>query len=145
MPDDTVADDEYVLRRVPATFCDESLTVPVQRLAFRPAAGDTDGLSVYRERVIAPQQLLAVIPDEKKRAKYFVVRLAVRDIRGMGLTIVPTPDPGHHRPGHASIREMNITDYHQNDGGNYKLCGDWQQELAKLASRDIIHRPPQKA
>lgn len=138
---DEIADEERVLRRVPAVYCDEKLPQPIQRLAFRPGPADTDGISVFRASLISPDEMLSVIADEKKRRRFYVVRLQVRDIRQLGLSVVPTPDVVHHLPGHASIPEMNIRDYHSNEGGNYAQCGDWQQQLARLAARDIVLRP----
>jgi hypothetical protein len=52
---------ETLLRRIPVTpgFFDPAKAPPVQAGAFRPNEGDTDGISIYRERMISPSELVA--------------------------------------------------------------------------------------
>ena len=59
-----VADDEFVLRRVAAAYYDPTLPVPVQRDAFLPWPRDITGLSVFRERYIRPEEIVADLPPD---------------------------------------------------------------------------------
>jgi hypothetical protein len=132
-----VGGDEFVLRRIPASFFTPGLPVPVQLLAFRPTERDTDGLSVFRERFTQhPADILCVV-EESKRGLYYVARLAVRDLSLLSLTVVPMPVPG--LPGHAVIPELSWPNY-QNKQNKVRLK-DVQLQLAILAGRGIVHGP----
>ncbi len=132
---DPVADDEFLLRRVHRAFFNPALGMPVQPEAFRPTDGDTDGLSVHRERFVTAADSLAAVAEDK-RAMYCVVRLSVGALRAMGLTIDPSPDSVRGIPGHALIRELNCLACRTAVGK--PRCKAWQRELAKLAGTDIV-------
>src|SRR5688572_16621900 len=87
-----VADDEFVYRRVPHSFYRQGLQPPVQAFAFRPNANDVTGLSVFRAGFLRPEDTLANV-DPARRNDYYVVRLAVADLRALGVTVVADPDP----------------------------------------------------
>ena len=130
-----VDDSEFVYRRIHPNFYDPGLPVAVAPEAFRPSQNDTTGLSVLRARFAQPQDTLAG-GDPAKVSGYYVARLSVRDLRTLGLTVVPEPATGGP-PGHAVIPEFGWTAYQANKR-RLKLI---QLELAKLASADIVHRP----
>src|SRR5262249_24403525 len=133
---DPVDDGEFVYRRIHRTFLNPTAQIPIQFPAFRPTPNDTTGLSLFRARfLVQPQDTLAhVAPDKAK--DYYVIWLAVRDLRNLGLTIVPEPDPGGP-PAHAVIPELSWPAYQ----AEKQRCKPILVELAKLASADIVHRP----
>jgi hypothetical protein len=85
--------EEHVYRRI---HRDHYQPPAVLVLAFRPNQNDATGISVFRERFVKPADILAPV-DEAKRGNYYVARLAVRDLRRLGLTVVPEPDPNGPR------------------------------------------------
>jgi hypothetical protein len=133
---DPLEDGELLYRRIHRTFLDPSVPIPIQLPAFRPTANDTTGLSLFRARFLAqPQDALAnLAPDKAKN--YYVTRLVVRDVRSLGLTIVPEPIPGEP-PGHAVIPELSWVSYQAQKQQWKPLLA----ELAKLASAAIVHQP----
>jgi len=130
-----VEDSEFVYRRIHRSFYDPSLSVPIQLAAFRPNERDTTGLSVFRARFVQPGETLSSIA-EAKRNDYLVVRIAVRDLIRLGLSVVPEPAPDGPA-GHAIIPELRW-DAYQTDKQRLK---EILLELATLASREIVHRP----
>jgi hypothetical protein len=131
-----VGDHEFILRRVPASYYDGALPVPIQRAAFRPNRNDDTGISVYRERfVLQPADVvLAVAPE--KRGKYYVCRLIVRDVTKLELTVQPEPATDGIR-GHCVIPELSWSNYDT----DHDRMAEIGHELAILASRDIVLRP----
>jgi hypothetical protein len=132
---DPVDDSEFVYRRIHPNYVDPALPIQVQRDAFRPTQNDTTGLSVFRAALAKPSEALANL-DLAKAKDYHVVRLAVRDLQKLGLTVVPEPLLGGPL-GHAVIPELSWAAYQAQ-----KL--HWKAvlvELAKLASADIVLRP----
>ena len=107
----------------------------MQSLAFRPNQNDTTGLSVFRASFLRPEDTLANV-EPAKRNDYYVVRLAVADLRALGLTVVAEPDP-QGPPGHGVIPELSCVAY-QADKARWKPV---LFELAKLASAAIVHQP----
>jgi hypothetical protein len=132
---DPVGADEFVYRRIHRTFFDSSVQVPIQFPAFRPNQNDTTGISLFRAGFLQPADTLADI-DPSKAGDYYVVRLAVSDLRRLGLTVVPEPLSGGP-PGHAVIQELTWATYQ----GRKQYCKPILVELAKLASADIVHQP----
>jgi hypothetical protein len=131
-------DDEFVLRRVPKSFVEPPLSnPPVSRDTFRPTEQDVEGLSVYRAEYHPDLvTILADIPDEAKRATYTIVRIAVADIRGLGLSVIPKDAD---LPGHAEIPELNRAAR----VSNRRWANEKQYELALRSV--IVHSPPQPA
>jgi hypothetical protein len=132
---DPVDDGEFVYRRIHPIYFDPSLPIPVQREAFRPNQNDTTGLSVFRATFAQPGDAMANL-DPDKAKDYYVVRLAVRDLRKLGLTVSPEPVPGGP-PGHAVVPELSWTAYQAQKQQSKTIL----VELAKLASTDIIRTP----
>jgi hypothetical protein len=130
-----VADDEFVYRRIPQNFYLPGFRPAVQTFAFRPNQNDTTGLSVFRAGFLRPEDTLANV-DPAKRNSYFVARLAVADLRALGLTVVADPDP-NGPAGHAMIPELSWPAYQ----ADKPRCKPILFELAKLASAAIVHQP----
>ena len=126
---------EFIYRRIAPLYYDAGLTISVQREAFRPTANDSTGLSVLRALFARPEDTLGNL-DPQKAKEYYVARLAVRELRNLGLTVVPDPMPTGP-PGHAVIPEMTHASYRGRKQHWQSIC----VELAKLASTDIVHRP----
>jgi hypothetical protein len=130
-----VDDSEFVYRRIHPNFFDVALATSVQRDAFRPTQNDTTGLSVLRTNFAGPEDAFANL-DPGKAKDYYVARLAVRDLRRLGLTVVPEPVPGGPL-GHAVIPELSWPAY-QAQKQHWKAI---LVELAKLASAAVVHQP----
>ena len=126
-----VDDREFVYRRIHPRFYDPALAVPVLLEAFRPNRNDTTGLSVFRASFARPQDCLP--PDPAKAVGYLVARLAVSDLRNLGLSIQPEPILSGPT-GHAVIPELSWPSYE----GNRALWRPTLFALAKLASNDLI-------
>ncbi len=123
----------YILRRIHKSRCTTTEPIEVLRGGFCPAEKDTDGLSVYFADQVEPALLAA---SARKPDECFVVRLLLDVVLKLGFTVVPCEDPGGP-PGHAVIPELSFS--------AYESCKQrWkplQEELARLATRDIVHRP----
>lgn len=137
MDDETlpVAADEFILRRIHRVYYQADLPVPVQFAAFRPNAQDDTGLSVFRERFTTAADVLAGLPADK-RADYYLARLAVSELRKLGLTVVPDPDPDGPT-GHAVIPELSNSAYR----AEKQRLKQVQLELAELAGQNLVHTP----
>jgi hypothetical protein len=133
---EAVEDGEFIYRRIHRTFLDPRAPIPIQLPAFRPTANDNTGLSFFRAGFLAqPQDALAnLAPDKAKN--YYVARLAVLDVRRLGLTVVPEPIPGEP-PGHVVIPELSWASYQAQEQHWKPLL----VELARLASAAIVHQP----
>jgi hypothetical protein len=132
---DPVDESEFVLRRIHLSFFDPALSTPIRAEAFRPLQNDESGLSVFRALFVQPAGTLAGI-DASKAKNYYVARLEVRRLRGLGLTVEPDPI-AVGPPGHAVIPELIWSAY-------IAQKRQWKAilvELAKLASPEIVHRP----
>ena len=129
-----VNDSEFVYRRIHPNFYRSAMPIAVMLEAFRPNRNDSTGLSVFRARFAQPEDCLPL--DRAKRAGYFVARLAVADLRNFGLTVQPDPLPGGPR-GHAVIPELSWGSY-EGDRARWRPT---LLALAKLASKDVVHRP----
>ncbi len=130
-----VDEGEFVYRRIPQKFYDPELPVPIPPLAFRPNQNDTTGISVFRSRFVKPAETLTGV-DADKRNTYFVAQLAVSDLRKLGLTVLPEPDP-NGPAGHAVIPELNWKAYQ----ANKRDLREIQLRLGKLAGEGIVLRP----
>ncbi len=127
---DPVTTDEHVLRQIHTTRYDPSLPVPVIRTAFEPNKNDRTGISVFRERFTTAAELATY---GSQPGCYYVARLSVRDMRPLGLTVIPAPVKGG-LPGHAVIPELNSST-------DKRRSKELQRDLAKLASLDIVCEP----
>lgn len=133
---DPVDDAETVLRRVPMRFFNDALSMPIARESFRPVEpnpakgtpGD-DGISVFREACGAtPQMVIEAIQDKTKRDSFIVSRLEAKDLRRLGLTILPKPD-SNGPPGHAIIPELSWQAYSKVARSWVWNWPNWQAEI----------------
>lgn len=132
---DPVSLDEYVLRRIHRSMFDGSLPVPVIRTAFQPGPPDTKGISVFREEFVSAGE---ISDAARTPGAYYVTRLSVRVLKEtLGLSVIPDADE-NQPPGHALIPEINAS-----NKGDRRLK-ELQRELAKLASRSIVHQAEQE-
>jgi hypothetical protein len=131
---DPVKDDEFVYRRIHRNFYDANVPTLIRSEAFRPRHNDDIGLSVFRAAFVQPADTLSNI-DAGKRNEYYVARVAVQELRRLGLTVVPDPDPNGPL-GRAVIPELNWQAYH----ADKQRLKQVQFELAKLASAAIVHQ-----
>jgi hypothetical protein len=91
--------------------------------------------SVFRARFVEPADTLVGV-DADKRTSYYVAKLLVRDLRRLGLTVIPEPDP-EGPAGHLVIPELSWKAYQANKRGLQEI----QLELGRLASEGIVLRP----
>src|SRR5262249_11032146 len=80
---------------------------------------------------------LWIILPAGKANDYYVARLLVRDLTTLGLRVIPEPNP-QGPPGHSVISELSWQNYNANRQRYKPILA----ELAKLASADIVLRPP---
>ena len=125
--------DEFILRRIHRSHCDRQLPVSILLAAFRPSKADTTGLSVYRAKDVSPAEVAAT---GRKPGEYYVVRLPVRALQALNLTVVADEQPDGP-PGHALIPELSLTAYEQTKEPLKAVL----VELARLASEAIVHEP----
>lgn len=121
--DEGVGEDEWLLRRIQE---DQGPTENNRRpsaLAFRPhRERDLDGLSLYRESFVSPEELAKW---GRKDRRYFVARILVRDVQELGMSVRVVADP-HGKPGHVILPELNATNRKE------LLQLGWQERLADL-------------
>lgn len=132
--DEPVSADEAVVRLVWHQFLRPGTLVPVQPVAFKPRADETDGISVFRAACLAaPTDALGAMRPEK-RGGYAVALLPVAELTALGLSVrrarIDTV------PGHAVIPELNIVAV-DGDRIRWKTV---QIALAQIAARNLI--PP---
>jgi hypothetical protein len=129
---DPIEEQEYVYRRILRQYYQSNLAIPVQREAFRPTQSDLTGVSVFRARFARPEDTLVNVKPDRIR-DYYVCQLPVRELRPLGLSVVPEPIPGGPA-GHAIIPELAWVTYQARKS-------HWKQvllELARLAARSIV-------
>ena len=74
--------------------------------------------------------LFSVRPE--KKSKYYVCRLAVRDLNRLGLTVIADPD-SEDVPGHCLIPELSRSSYER----EYERCAEVGHELAVLGGATL--------
>jgi hypothetical protein len=94
-----VADDELLYRRIPVSmgWYDDSGVSPE---AFDPRRNETTGISLFR----AKYKSLSHAGKGKSKRGYYVAVLRARDIRSIGIDVVPRPLPDDS--GHAELPEL---------------------------------------
>jgi hypothetical protein len=122
---------EIVLRRIHRTNFKADLPTPILRCEFEPKPRDTDGLSLYRQIILTPQELANA---GRSAGNCYIAAVAVKDLLAMGLSVVPTPGD---LPGHVSIPELSFGAFKADKARSKEL----QLALARLASRSIVLRP----
>ena len=126
--------EEFLLRRIPITggYFDPKKSPPVQPGAFRPNAGDTDGISIYRERLLSASELVARSKRPPGTTK--VARLLAKDLLALGVTLEPKQEEDD-LPGHVVIPEVNYLDYDSRDPARNQRPTMLCKSLADLANR----------
>jgi hypothetical protein len=127
--------DEWVLRRVHKSRCQDGDPPVVLRGGFCPSPEDTTGLSVYREVETSAE---AVRAAGRKPDEYYVVRVRVKDLQALGFSLQEEEDPDGP-PGHLIIPELSLAAYE----ANKKALKPRQAELARRASENLVVRPGQ--
>lgn len=141
---DPISPDEYLLRRVPFDEnnkpIDPELAQPVSRLAFRPSSKDVDGISLFREKFVTPEQIANLHRENSKGKECYVVRVKAKDLFDPSVGVKVIPNKIDALPGHALIPEINIG-YKLNKEAK-RSCVDLQIAIAsKLKLVDIVHWP----
>jgi hypothetical protein len=89
---------------------------------------------VYREK---DATVAAVVSDAKKPNECYVARVPVQCLIALGLSLTPEDDP-EGPIGHYVIPELRLSEYEQ----KRNELKDKQEVLARIASDNIVHRPP---
>lgn len=126
--------DEFLLRRIPITggYFDPKKSPPVQPGAFRPNSGDTDGISIYRERLISAFEL--VTKTKRPPGSTMVARFRASDLQAIGVALEPKQEQGD-LPGHVVIPEVNHADYASRDSDKNNRPTELCKLLADLANK----------
>jgi len=131
---DPITDDEWLLRRVHKDrFRSEKVPI-ISPSAFEPRIKgrdpDDDGISLYREACLSsPEEILATVAEDK-RHNFGIVRVPVKLLRELDLSIESRPDD--RIPGHVVIPALNAGDYAASKSSYTPTLLD----LARLASQD---------
>jgi hypothetical protein len=136
---DPIDDDEWLLRRVRVERFRTDDVPMISPNAFEPRVRgrdrDDDGISLFREACLSePVQVLSTI-EVGKRSQYGIVKVQVRNLREMSLSVQSKPDLGI--PGHVVIRELNADEYQQDRARMTPI----KLRLAELASQNIVVWP----
>src|SRR5438128_2199772 len=121
---------EFVFRRVHRNHVDAGPPLAVRFPAFRPTVSDTSGLSVFRQSLTSAAEVAA---SGRKPGEYYVARLAVADVKSLGLSVFADELP-NGPTGHALIPELSFGNY-QSDKPRSRAV---QERLAEMASRNIV-------
>jgi hypothetical protein len=127
-----------LLRTVPKDKYTLSSPIDVALTAFTPGNYDDDGLSVNFDDEITAEELVA---RSRKPESTIVVRIPESLFKSLGLTLVPTHDPGDS-PGHAIIPELNRGRY-DSSAAEKQAIKVIAAKLAQAASQGIVHVPPE--
>jgi hypothetical protein len=113
---DPVTDDEWLLRRVHRQYFRNDPNLLISPSAFEPRVKgrepDVDGISLFRLACVPSHEAILAHIAEDKRKDYGVVRVSVRLVVDLGLTVVAKPIP--QLPGHIVIAELNANAYRAN-------------------------------
>ena len=118
IPDESapIDDDEILYRRIPAALnlYDPNAEPRLLPDAFRPNQNDTTGLSVYRARYRAIED----VARGREGKKYYVAVLRAGDLRAQGIAVVPRPLEGD--PGHAELPGLTYQDRKSDEALEWK-------------------------
>ncbi len=110
---DPITEDEWLLRRVHSDRFKSNRVPTISPSAFEPRIKghdpDVDGISLYREACLGSANELLASMNEDKRREQAVVRIGVRFLHQLGLTVTIKPDL--HVKGHVVIPELNSVEY----------------------------------
>ena len=110
---DPITDDEWLLRRVHKTRFRTAKVPIISPTTFEPRVKgnepDWDGISLYRRACLdIPNEISTTVAPEKL-LDIGIVRVRVKELLDLGLTVEPRPDPQVR--GHVVIPELNAKDY----------------------------------
>jgi hypothetical protein len=131
---EAVDSSEFVFRRIHKSQFSTSPPARILRGGFCPNKQDVTGISVYREK---DTTVVAIVAAAKKPNECYVVRIPVQSLIDLGLSLIPEDDP-EGPIGHYVIPEFRLSEYEQ----KRNELKDKQEELARIASDNIVHRPP---
>ncbi|MBY0229042.1 MAG: hypothetical protein K2W96_07175 [Gemmataceae bacterium] len=143
MSAEPLQESEILLRRFQAQDYDRTDRVPALG-AFLPNKSDTDGLSLFRERCLSAEKLLANARSQSVRETGGVAAVPVSLLIGLGLTLEPDlADPD----GHVTVKELNRADYDSSEEKQdaMKLLADRLIRLARAGDFVRIHAKPKGA
>ena len=123
--------DEFILRRIAVAHFDPSLDFSITPQAFRPTEKDITGISFFREKFISAFELA----QTKNSGNCYVARILASEFKKLGLTL--KLDQVLTLKGHIIVPELSRPLYKTNEI-QHKI---WHVELAKLFSKNIVHRP----
>jgi hypothetical protein len=138
---DPITENEWLLRRVHKDKFRTDKEPLISPNAFEPRIKgrdpDTDGISLYRADCLAdPTEILATVTEEK-RHEYGIVRIPVRSLATLQLTVKMEVDS--RIKGHVVIPELNSVDYEANKSRFTPI----KLNLATIASEEenIVRSP----
>lgn len=108
-----VEDDELLYRRVPSCHFDSESGLSPE--AFGPHRNDEDGLSLSRANYTTAVQ----VAQGPSPHPYYVAVLKAGQLRGLGLEILPDPQP--HDAGHVLLPGMNAENRKADETRELKL------------------------
>lgn len=124
---DEVGDGEWLLRRIPKLQGPTAKEPRPSHLSFRPhETRDVDGLSLYRQALVSPEELAAWGRTGKE---YYVARVRASALREMGMQLDVAPDPSG-KPGHVLISDLNSATR------DSEVQVAWQIHLADICAVD---------
>lgn len=109
-----LGEEELVYRRVPLVYVENGI---LSHRAFRPTTNDCDGISLVRAAYTSPEAAARGMTMKP----CFLAKMRVRDIRRLGLTVVP--DPTHDQPGHCLVPELSTSTIEQTRDIQAQLLG----------------------
>jgi hypothetical protein len=136
---DPIDDNEWLLRRVRSERFRTDEVPIISPNAFEPRTKgrdvDLDGISFYRESCISsPADVLAGI-DPDKRTQIGIVRIQVRSLVAIGLTVRVVRDS--RIAGHVVVPELNSEDYSRDKAKFTHI----KLRLAEMASDNVVVWP----
>jgi len=140
---DPISPDEYLLRRVPFIegndLIDPDLQIPIQATAFQPSSKDMDGLSVFRELFVTPEQIADLHREVSNGKECYVVRVRAADLLGPDIGVDLVPNVIEALPGHVLIPQIYKGNLSKEEKRKRK---DLQLAIVrKLTMADVVHSP----
>jgi len=125
----------FVLRRVHKNQCSAKDPFKILPVGFRPTRDDVDGISVNLANEISPEELAAAA---RKPEECYVVRIPIQLLKKLGLTLDHGSSDPHDQKGHMVIPQLSLSEYEKNKDKLKEI----QIELARVATQNIVYRPP---
>jgi len=130
-----IADDEWLLRRVPLQYWDSPRAFEPRLLGKNVRDPDLSGISLYRESCLThPEDILAPVPPEKW-GNNGIVRIPMALVIELGLSAQLEPDA--RVKGHVVIPELRAEIH----AANKSHLGPLLVILAATARENVVRRP----